>query len=262
MLFPRDLAIAALALALAGGGATAAAQQANSARTAKGSPYDAQIQTKISQELGKKDKFKDVHATVDDQIVTLTGTVRDYADKEDADRRAHRVEHAEGVRNQIQVAGPSISDADLQQRLEKKLRYDRIGYGAVYNALGVNVQDGVVTLNGKVRTDTDKASALAVVENEPGVRGVVDDVEVLPTSINDDEIRLAVARAIYGDSTLSRYAMDPQAPIRIVVDNGHVTLYGTVENAMDKNLAGIRANSVPNVFSVDNKLQVANEKVK
>jgi osmotically-inducible protein OsmY len=67
---------------------------------------------------------------------------------------------------------------------------------------------------------------------------------------------MRMARAIYRDSTLSRYAIDPVKPIRIVVDNGHVTLYGTVENAMDKNIAGIRAGSVPGAFSVENKLVV------
>jgi osmotically-inducible protein OsmY len=79
---------------------------------------------------------------------------------------------------------------------------------------------------------------------------------VLPTSQFDDSIRIRTARAIYRDSVLGRYASDPVRPIRIVVSNGHVTLYGTVESAMDKSIAGIRAGAVPGAFSVDNKLVV------
>ena len=73
-------------------------------------------------------------------------------------------------------------------------------------------------------------------------KDVVDNIEVLPTSIMDDDLRIRVARAIYGNSALSRYAMDPQKPIRIVVDNGHVSLYGVVDSAMDKQIAEVQAN--------------------
>jgi osmotically-inducible protein OsmY len=66
-------------------------------------------------------------------------------------------------------------------------------------------------------------------------------------------------RAIYGDPVLSRYAMDPQAPIRIIVDRGHVTLYGVVDNALDKQVAGMRANQVFGAFSVDNELVARNQ---
>jgi osmotically-inducible protein OsmY len=75
----------------------------------------------------------------------------------------------------------------------------------------------------------------------------------------DDDIRIRVARAIYGNPALTRYANDPQAPIRIVVENGHVTLYGVVDSQMDKQIAETQAKSVPNVFSVDNKLVIAGQ---
>ena len=73
----------------------------------------------------------------------------------------------------------------------------------------------------------------------------------------DDDIRIRVARAIYGNSALSRYALDPQKPIRIVVENGHVSLYGVVDSPMDKQVAVMQAKSVPNVFSVEDHLVVA-----
>ncbi len=89
------------------------------------------------------------------------------------------------------------------------------------------------------------------------MKDVIDNINVLPASPMDDDLRLRLARAIYGNSVLSKYATDPQKPIRIVVDNGHVTLYGVVDSQMDKQVAEVQAKSVPNVFSVENKLMVA-----
>ncbi|HSS96621.1 MAG TPA: BON domain-containing protein, partial [Terriglobales bacterium] len=91
----------------------------------------------------------------------------------------------------------------------------------------------------------------------PGVKEVINNVKVAPVSGFDDRIRIAATRAIYGDSVLSRYSMDPVQPIRIVVDNGKLSLYGTVENKMDKDIAGIRAGGVFGVFQVQNNLIVA-----
>jgi len=90
--------------------------------------------------------------------------------------------------------------------------------------------------------------------------GVVDNINVAPTSIFDDDIRLRVARAIYGNATLQRYALDPQAPIRIVVENGKVALYGVVDSTLDRQIAETQANSVPGVFSVTDNLIVASQK--
>ncbi len=75
----------------------------------------------------------------------------------------------------------------------------------------------------------------------------------------DDELRVKLYRAIYGAPTLRRYEMDPQKPIRIVVENGHVTLYGVVDGAMDKQIAGTQASSVPGVFSVNSQLVALSE---
>jgi osmotically-inducible protein OsmY len=90
----------------------------------------------------------------------------------------------------------------------------------------------------------------------PGVKDVVADITVLPTSFYDNRIRLQTARVLYRDPVLSKYATDPARPIRIIVDNGHVTLYGAVDSKMDKEVAGIRAGSVFGAFSVDNQLTI------
>jgi osmotically-inducible protein OsmY len=137
------------------------------------------------------------------------------------------------------------------------LRYDRVGYGIAFNNLGLNIQNGVVTIAGDVRDYPARDSAIAIAATTPGVKEVIDNINVLPLSPMDDDIRLRVARAIYGHPSLSKYALDPQKPIRIVVENGHVTLYGVVDSQMDKQIAEMQAKSVPNVFSVDDKLMVA-----
>ncbi len=169
-----------------------------------------------------------------------------------------KIQTVDGVRNRIQVAS-SVHDEILRDQLSNKLRYDRVGYGIVFNNLTLNVENGVATIGGKVRDYPDRNSALAIVETTPGVKDVIDEIEVAPTSTNDDRLRIALARSIYGSSALQRYAIDPQAPIRIVVVNGEVELHGVVNSKLDKQIAYTQASSVPGVFSVKNNLLVASE---
>ncbi len=219
--------------------------------------YDQQIQQAVSQKIHEAKQLQNVSSTVEDGIVTLTGTVNLYQDKLDAARKVKKLANVSGVRNDIVVAGETVPDSQLQRKLAKQLAYDRVGYyDNAFNYVAVSVKDGVVTLSGDTVWDVPKDTALAIVTRTPGVKDVVNDLKVLPVSNLDDSIRVRTARAIYRDSVLGRYASDPADPIRIVVDNGHVTLYGTVENAMDRTIAGMRANSVPGAFSVENKLVV------
>jgi len=227
-------------------------------RQASGSgPNDAQIQGDVTKALDNK-RFKDVKGSVANGVVTLTGTVDVYSDKEEADRKVHHRKNVKGVENEIQVAGPTVEDGTLRNKLAEKLAYDRVGYGTTaFNALTIGVQNGVVTLGGVAYGPMDKDSALSLVSNYPGVKDVIDNIEVAPTSPMDDRIRLAEARAIYGAPQLNKYAIDPAKPIRITVVNGNVTLSGVVDNQGDKDVANIRANGVPGVFKVTNNLQVA-----
>jgi osmotically-inducible protein OsmY len=218
--------------------------------------YDQQIQQEVTKVLNSKDKWKGITASVDDGIVTLQGSTKVLIDKLDAQKKISKLDHVQGVRNQVEVA-TTVPDDQLQKELADKLRYDRVGYGNAFNNLALNIQKGVVTVSGDVRDYPARDSAIAIAETTPGVKEVIDGINVLPLSPMDDDIRLRVARAIYGHPTLSKYAMDPQKPIRIVVENGHVTLYGVVDSTMDKQIAEIQAKSVPNVFSVDDKLIVA-----
>ena len=219
--------------------------------------YDQQIQQAVSQKIHEAKHLQNVNSSVEDGIVTLTGAVNIYQDKLDAARKVKKLANVTGVRNDIVVAGETKPDSQLQQKLAKQLAYDRVGYyDNAFNYIAVSAKDGVVTLSGDTVWDVPKDTALAIVARTPGVKDVVNDVKVLPASQFDDSIRVRTARAIYRDSVLGKYATDPAHPIRIVVDNGHVTLYGTVESAMDKTIAGMRASSVPGAFSVENKLVV------
>ena len=218
--------------------------------------YDQQIEQNVNKVLQANDKWKGITASTDDAIVTLDGNVNLYIDKEDARRKVSKIDHVQGVRNRVQVAS-SVPDSELRQKLSDKLAYDRIGYGIAFNNLTLNVQNGTVTVGGQVHDYPSRDSAIAIVETTPGVKDVIDDITVLPTSTFDDDLRIRVARAIYGSPTLQKYAMDPQKPIRIIVNNGHVTLDGVVDSQMDSQIAETQAKSVPNVFSVKNNLVIA-----
>ena len=149
-------------------------------------------------------------------------------------------------------------NAQLEQKVLKAVEYDRVGYGTTaFNAISVHVQNGVVLLSGSAYGPVDASSAVAAAKNVKGVRQVINHIDVDPLSPMDDGIRRAAFRSIYGFPTLNKYAINPLKPIRIQVKNGHITLYGVVDNQADKNAAGIRANSVPGAFQVTNDLQVA-----
>jgi hyperosmotically inducible protein len=226
------------------------------AETGAASRYDNQIQTTVSQKLSAKNEFRNVKASVEEGIVTLTGAVDLYQGKLDAAKLARKAGHTQGVRNLLSVAGPNVTDAQLEQKLAKKLRYVRVGYDNTFDYFALGVKDGVVTVEGQDRTGLGRDEALADIANMAGVKDVIDNVSLEPVSQFDDGLRLRAMRVIYSDSVLSKYAMDPARPIRIIVDNGHLTLYGSVDNKMDKEVAGIRANQLFGAFSVDNKLQV------
>jgi hyperosmotically inducible protein len=146
-----------------------------------------------------------------------------------------------------------------EQNLIKEVRHQLVllPYYSVFDNLSFQVQGSKVILMGQVVRPTLKSDAEAAVKSIEGVSSVENNIEVLPVSPMDDQIRRAVYRAIYGDPALSRYALSAVPSIHIIVKNGNVTLEGVADNETDKNLAGLRANGVPNVFSVKNNLVVA-----
>jgi osmotically-inducible protein OsmY len=225
-----------------------------SAQAQQESPATAAAESRLN-----KKQYRNVHVTVDNGIATLTGNVELYEYKADAGKTVLHTKGVTAVRNSIQVGGPSVPDHDLQAKLAEKLEYDQVGFGNVFDAITVNVENGAVNLGGHAHNYINRDSALALVATTPGVKDMVDNIEVDPVSTMDDQTRLAVARSVYSFPTLSKYAINPGMPIRISVQNGNVELYGMVDSQADKDSAYLRANGVPGVFSVKNYLQVANQ---
>jgi hyperosmotically inducible periplasmic protein len=136
------------------------------------------------------------------------------------------------------AAGP-FTDEQITQKIVHEVRmYPRY---TIWDNVNVRVQDGEVELQGQVSQPFKKADLGRIAKSTPGIRGVTNDLEVLPTSFFDDRIRVQVARAIYRDPVLSRYSLQAVPPIHIIVDNGRITLEGVVNSDAEKNVAGIRA---------------------
>ena len=154
-------------------------------------------------------------------------------------------------------AGQQVSEK-AETRIQREVRHQLLllPYFNVFDNITYQVDDGKVTLMGQVTQPVLKSSAGNVVKSIEGVEQVVNNIEVLPVSTMDDQLRLRLFRAIYGFTALQRYALPVIKPIRIIVKNGHVTLEGVVDSEADKNLANIRANSVSGVFSVTNHLRI------
>ncbi len=146
------------------------------------------------------------------------------------------------------------NDKPLPERVRHQLAM--LPYYNIFDDLGFQVNGSTVVLSGDVTNPTLKADAGRTVQHLEGVTQVVNNINVLPLSPMDWGIRRAEYRAIFNFGPMSRYSVGVNPAIHIIVKNGHVTLVGTVINQGDKNIAGIRANGVPGVFSVENDLQV------
>ena len=168
-----------------------------------------------------------------------------------ADRKQH---------SDVFTAGPA-DEAQLAKQIRHELLM--LPYYSIFSDLYFELNGSVVTLRGACPPDPPwniKSDAENVVKKVPGVTKVINEIRELPLSPMDWQIRRAVARAIYGDPNIgTRYGYQALPPIHIIVDNGHVTLDGVVDNEFDATLIRTRANEVPNVFSVTDDLTVLNK---
>lgn len=156
------------------------------------------------------------------------------------------------------AAAQNATPAKSQDRIVREVRHEllMLPYFGVFDNIAFKVDGGTVTLLGQVVRPSLKSDAENAVKHIEGVERVDNQIEVLPPSPMDDEIRIAEFRAIYQYPPLQKYELGVQKAIRIIVKNGRVTLEGVVDSEADKNLVNVRANSVPNVFSVTNNLKV------
>ena len=152
--------------------------------------------------------------------------------------------------------GPATPD-----RITREVRHELVmlPYYSVFDNLAYKVDGNTVTLLGQVARPSLKSDAENVVKHVDGVEKVVNNIEVLPASPSDDQIRRAEFRTIYSYPTLNKYAWGAVPPIHIIVRHGHVTLEGVVDSENDRNVAEIQAKSVPGVFSVTNNLRAEKE---
>jgi hyperosmotically inducible protein len=199
-------------------------------------------------------------------IGNLTGGIRRIAPKEST-MRSNPIPWTVLVAAAFLVLAspPARSSASLasqepkpQQDLVREVRHQLVllPYYSVFDNLSFKVEGGKVTLLGQVVRPTLKSDSENVVKRIDGVTSVVNEIEVLPASPMDDQLRRALYRAIYSDPSLFRYAQSAVPSIHIIVKSGNVTLEGVADNDTDKNLAALRANGVANVFSVKNNLVV------
>lgn len=145
-----------------------------------------------------------------------------------------------------------------QTRIAKEVRHEitSLPYFGVFDNIDFRVDGYNVTLMGQVTRPTIKSDIEKALKGIEGIGKVDNQIEVLPLSPNDDRLRLALYRAIYGFGSLERYALPVVKPVRIIVKNGNVTLEGVVDSEADKNVVGLRAKGVPGAFSVTNNLRV------
>ena len=159
-----------------------------------------------------------------------------------------------------QLDTPTARDVHRMEALKEEVRHQLVmlPYYSVFDWLQAEVKpDGSVTLMGQVVRPTLKDDAEARIKKLESATSVVNNIEVLPLSPMDDQLRVALYRRIYNfDSPLFRYATWSTPPIHVIVKNGHVTLKGIVANQGDSQLAFMAANQVPGVFEVKNELQI------
>ncbi len=149
---------------------------------------------------------------------------------------------------------PAKAAKSLEQRVQSELL--KLPYYGVFDHLAFQVNGDQVTLSGDVSWPALKGDAQRVVSRIEGVASVSNGINVLPLSPADNRIRIAAYRAIYGHSAMTRYRLNPNPPIRIIVDNGNIVLKGFVGSEMDRTIANLQAHSVPGAFSVTNNLQI------
>lgn|SRR5258708_31572053 len=163
------------------------------------------------------------------------------------------------VANAVSTATQSSAGSQrLQEHIAREVRHELVMLPqlTIFDNLAYKVDGDTVTLIGQVRNAVLKDEAESVVKKIEGVERVNNQIEILPASFNDDRIRRRVARAIFNDDRLFYYSLGSVPSIHIIVKNGHLSLEGVVNNQVDKNVAGIRANGVSGVFSVENNLRL------
>ena len=217
---------------------------------------DATVQEEVERRLTEKGltEGNSIEVVVDDHMVSLEGFVQSLEQKRQAIKAAMKAKSVAHVMNHLMVARGSATDQEIAEKVARKIRshpfYD------IYDWIEFRVEDGIVTLNGWVREPWRGRDYEERVEQVVGVTSIGNNVGVLPTSIFDDELRIAATRRIYGSSNFERYASRRFPPIHVIVNHGTITLEGFVGTKVEQRLArtvlvGLNSLRVVNNLKVD-----------
>jgi hyperosmotically inducible protein len=199
-------------------------------------------------------KHGQVAVAYDQGVATLTGTVNNLGAKQDAERAARKVEGVTRVVNNIQVATDDFTPPQMLEKARKEV-VTYYGYG-IFDNVQLEAQGDKLIVSGQVTQPFKKSDLGNILARVRGVATLENNLEVLPISAFDDNLRVRVARAIYGSNALFTYGNRPVPPIHIIVKNGNVTLEGAVGSKLDRQMAEFAARNVGLSFSVTNNLRV------
>jgi len=219
---------------------------------------DNAVKTLLERKLKKDKLLKDdnIKVTVENGVVTLTGTVPTLADKKKAEQDAEKVAESYKTENELVLVQANSSDQQLAKEVGDQI-HNNLFY-TVFDWIVVQVQGGAVTLSGYVSYAWAKTVFQHLAETVPGVKQVNNEIQALPLSTYDDRLRQSIARAIYSDPMFEGYANDPDPPIHIIVNNGKVTLMGVVNYPIEKSSAERIVLFDTEAFGVTNDLEVRN----
>ena len=200
-------------------------------------------------------KHGKVNVQVKNGIATLTGTVDSYGEKLHAVRAAR---HQHGVREVTDDITVSPSGVAPQQIL-KKARYDVLTYSfyTIFDHITLEAEANRLIVGGQVTEPYKKSDLGNILANIKGVTYLKNNIQVLPVSFMDNQVREEIAERIYGDPMFANYANQANPPIHIIVDNGNVTLYGAVDSLVDRQKAAIDARFAATYFGLKNDLRVS-----
>jgi len=246
------LALAVLTALASGSAAASLAAEPQTTTSSADQLMRADVQHRLSGLEGS------VTVEVHDGVVTLSGTMPNLWVKEEAIRRALKAQHIQSISSDLTIAR-SEDDATLARLVGERIRtYERY---SVYDSIDGRVNSGTVRLTGAVSAPEKLSDILERVAKVKGVQAIDNKVEVLPASQSDDRLRVAIVNAIYRDSAFDNYSrVDP--PIRVIVNNGHVTLIGYVRSQEELIRAEASARMVFGVLALDNKVQLISKAIK
>lgn len=218
---------------------------------------DAETKRKVEQRLARArvHAAADVRVSVEQGTVTLDGVASRMDASLDAERAARK--ESKSVVNQIRVV-PDVERKDSEIRSEVADRVLGYVWYTVFDSIEAGVEDGVVILRGSVNQPYRKKDIENRVAGIPGVKGLRSEIRVQDASFFDDRLRRELVRRIYGDERFEQYASWAHPPIRIVVEQGRITLTGVVGSAVEQQLVGHIARGTL-AFGVDNQVMLESD---